>query len=63
MQFEMYQRMTGEQRVALAFDMSIMGRELARAGIKHNHPEWTDRQVERELIRFAFLPAPLPPGL
>lgn len=62
MQFEMHQRMTGEQRVVLAFEMSLMGRELARAGIKHNHPDWTEAEIERELIRFTFSPSPLPPG-
>lgn len=55
--------MSGEQRLLLAFEMSLFARDLAKAGIRRDHPEWTDAQVARELLRLAFLPAPLPPGL
>jgi hypothetical protein len=54
---------TGEQRLLMAFEMSQFARDLAEAGIRHQHPAWTDSQVARELLRFAFLPDPLPPGL
>jgi hypothetical protein len=52
--------MSGEQRLLLAFEMSLFARELARAGIQQDHPEWSETQVARELLRLAFLPAPLP---
>jgi hypothetical protein len=55
--------MSGEQRLLLAFEMSLFARELAREGIRRDHPEWTEAQVARELLRLAFLPAPLPAGL
>jgi hypothetical protein len=55
--------MTGEQRLLLALDMSLFARELARAGIRQEHPDWSEAQVARELLRLAFLPAPLPAGL
>ena len=55
--------MTGEQRVILAFEMSLFARELARAGIQQQHPDWTEDRVARELLRLAFLPNPLPAGL
>jgi len=55
--------MSGEQRLLLALDMSLFARELAKAGISRDHPEWTEAQVARELLRLAFLPAPLPVGL
>jgi hypothetical protein len=54
--------MTGEQRMIFAFEMSLFARELAHAGIQHEHPDWTEDRVARELIRRAFLPKPLPPG-
>jgi hypothetical protein len=54
--------MTGEQRMSLAFEMSLFARELARAGIRQQHPDWPEDRVARELIRLAFLPKPLPPG-
>jgi hypothetical protein len=52
--------MSGEQRLLLAFEMSMFARELNRAGIRHDHPVWTEPQVARELLRLAFLPEPLP---
>jgi hypothetical protein len=55
--------MTGEQRFLLAWDMSLFARELARAGVRKDHPDWTEAQVARELLRLAFLPDPPPPGL
>jgi hypothetical protein len=55
--------MSGEQRLMLAFEMSMFARELATAGIRRDHPGWTKAQVARELLRLAFLPAPLPAGL
>ncbi len=55
--------MSGEQRLLLAWDMSLFARELARTGIRQEHPGWTEAQVSRELLRLAFLPSPLPAGL
>jgi hypothetical protein len=55
--------MTGEQRVVLALEMSLFARELARAGIRQEHPQWTETQIQRELWRLAFLPGPLPAKL
>jgi len=55
--------MSGERRLLLAFEMSLFARELEKEGIRRDHPEWTEAQVARELLRPAFLPAPLPAGL
>lgn len=52
--------MSEQERFLLAFDMSEFARELAREGILQVHPEWTPRQIAHELLRLAFLPAPLP---
>jgi hypothetical protein len=52
--------MSGEQRILLAFEMSLFARELAREGIRREHPEWPEARVARELLRLAFFPAPLP---
>ena len=56
-----HRAMTGEQRVILAFEMSMFAREFARAGIREQHPDWPEDRVARELVRLAFLPKPLPP--
>ena len=55
--------MPGEQRLLLAFEMSLFARALAKAGVRRDHPDWTEAQVARELLRLAFLPAQLPAGL
>ena len=63
LQLEIQQAMSGEQRMTLAYEMSMFARELAREGIRRDHPDWSDAQIARELLRLAFLPAPLPAGL
>lgn len=63
LQFKIQNAMTGEQRITLAYEMSMFARDLAREGIRRDHPDWTEAQIARELLRLAFLPATLPPGL
>jgi hypothetical protein len=62
-QLKIEQATSGEERLLMAFEMSLFVRDLAAAGIRHDHPDWSDAEVKRELIRFAFLPDPLPRGL
>jgi hypothetical protein len=62
LQLENYRSMTGEQRLILAFEMSEFGRELNRARLRRECPDWQEEQIARELLRLAFLPAPLPRG-
>ena len=63
LQLKIQSAMSGEQRMLLAFEMSLFARELAKEGIRRDHPEWTEGQIARELMRLAFLPSPLPAGL
>lgn len=60
LQLEIQRAMSGERRILLAFEMSLLARELAAAGIRREHPEWPEARVARELLRLAFFPAPLP---
>jgi hypothetical protein len=62
-QDEILRAMSGEQRITLAYEMSMFARDLAREGIRRDHPEWAEAQIARELLRLAFLPAPLPAWL
>lgn len=62
-QLDIQRSMSGEQRLLLAYEMSMFGRELNRARLRDEHPEWTEAQIARELLRLAFFPQPLPPGL
>jgi hypothetical protein len=59
-QLEILRAMSGEQRLLLAFEMSLFARELAREGIRRDHPEWPEARVARELLRLVFFPVPLP---
>ncbi len=62
-QLKVQRAMSGEQRILLAFEMSMFARELAASRIRLDHPEWNEAQVDRELLRLAFLPDPLPARL
>jgi hypothetical protein len=62
-QLQVQRAMSGEQRLLMAFKMSVFARELARERIRREHPEWPETRVGRELIRLAFLPEPLPAQL
>jgi len=62
-QLQIHRGMSGEQRILVALDMSLFARDLARERIRSEHPDWDERLVERELLRIAFLPLPLPAGL
>jgi hypothetical protein len=59
-QLDIHRSMSGEERLLLAFEMSIFARELSRERIRSEHPEWPDERIARELLRLALLPAPLP---
>jgi hypothetical protein len=50
-QIELYRQMTGEQRLAIALDLHELSCEVAREGIRHNHPNADSAEVERLLRR------------
>ena len=60
MQLEIRRRMTPEQRWKVTLEISETYRAFRKAGIRKQHPDWTERQVMIELFRLAFLPNPLP---
>ena len=62
-QLEILRAMSGEQRMMLAYEMSMFMREIAKEGIRRDHSDWTEAQIARELLRRAFFPAPLPAWL
>lgn len=62
-QLRLLREMTGEQRLRLAFELSDLAQEITKAGIRRDHPEWSEREVNREWLRQCFFPKPLPPGL
>jgi hypothetical protein len=48
-QIEGYRRMTGEQRLAIALGLHELACEIAREGIRRQHPEANADEVERLL--------------
>ena len=50
-QIEQYRRMTGEQRLAIALDLHELSCEVAREGIRRQHPHADAAEVERLLHR------------
>jgi Rv0078B-related antitoxin len=49
-----YRRMGGAARLALAFQLTDMTRDMAKAGIRHRHPEYTDEQVQAAFRRLVL---------
>ena len=50
-QIGQYRRMTGEQRLAVALDLHEMSCDIAREGIRRQHPMADSDEVERLLHR------------
>jgi len=48
-QIEKYRAMSGEERLKLAFDLHELACEIARDGIRHQHPAASPDEVERLL--------------
>lgn len=49
-QLDALRRLSGPERLAMACAMSDEARAASEAGVRHRHPEWTDRQVQRDLL-------------
>ena len=62
-QLKVQRAMSGEQRLLMAFEMSMFARELAMARVRSEHPDWPEKQIAMELLRLAFLPDPRPASL
>jgi hypothetical protein len=60
MQIKIRQSMSPQQLLEVAIELSDLLRQFRKAGIRRDHPDWTERQVMIELFRLAFLPEPLP---
>ena len=49
-QMEAFRRMTPEERLAAASEMSDEIRAVTEAGIRHRHPTYTDAEVRAALV-------------
>lgn len=59
-QLEIFRRMTTAQRLKMALQMSESMRNVALAGLRNRHPEMTEDELFRELMRimYGFSPQP-----
>jgi hypothetical protein len=48
-QIELYRTMSGEQRLAIALRLHELSCNIAREGIRHQHPTATEADVEKLL--------------
>jgi len=48
-QVEKYRAMTGEERLKVALELHALSCEIARDGIRHQHPDASADEVERLL--------------
>jgi hypothetical protein len=59
-QFEILRSISDEQRFSLGIEMSLFARDLLKDAIRREHPEWSEPQVIKEVLRLALLPNSLP---
>jgi len=50
-QFEVLRRIGPADKAAMTFELSDNVRELAKAGIRHRHPDWDADRVKRAYAR------------
>jgi hypothetical protein len=50
MQDRIYRRMTGEQRLAEAAKLSWAAREIKAAGLRAQHPDWTEERIQKKVM-------------
>ena len=48
-QIARYRKMSGAQRLEIALELHEMACDIARAGIRRQHPDANDPEVERQL--------------
>jgi hypothetical protein len=58
LQLDIHRKRSGAERLALALEMSLTARELALTRLRSRHPDWSDSDLGRELIRYTLLSAP-----
>ena len=54
LQRDIYRRLGGAERVAIAFRLSALGRETAMAGIRRRHPGYDEAQVAMAFRRLVL---------
>ena len=48
---EILKKKTGQERLKMVWDSWVYFNERLRTYLKSNHPEWTDEELRKEIIR------------
>lgn len=56
LQDEIHRRMGPERRFELAWELSLLAREFALAGIRREHPGFSESETMQEYVRTVLLP-------
>ena len=62
-QREIVRRLGGPSRLLLALDMSVAARAFTLARLRRRHPDYSERDLRKALLRLAFAADDLPPPL
>ena len=62
-QSEVQRKLSGVQRLAIAFEMSQIARDLALARLRALHAGRSDSELKKVLLRQQFPPDKIPPPL
>lgn len=60
-QADALRRLPAARRLELAVDMSLMARALLAARLRTEHPEWSETEVTRQVLRLTLASAGPPP--
>jgi hypothetical protein len=60
LQIEGYRRMTPQERLQVSYRLYQMACNLSRCGVRYQHPDWTELQVNQEVLRRLRLGAGIP---
>lgn len=63
LQREIQRRLGGPSRLRLALDMSVAARALTLARLRRRHPDYSELDLKKALLRQAFAADNLPPPL
>jgi hypothetical protein len=50
-QIKIFRSMTGQERLRLAERLYWSARKLKAAGVRAQHPDWTEDQIKAEVVR------------
>lgn len=60
-QATIHRRMSRAERLSAAVEASLLARGLLLARLRARHPDWSEQDFRRELLRLSLLPDRLPP--